>query len=309
MENKFSELGVAEPIVKAIGEMGFDVPTKVQEESIPHILKNQDLIVMSKTGSGKTGAFGIPIIQNIDKDEKKIQGLILTPTRELAVQVDKEMAKMSKYKDISTTAVYGQHNISTEIKEINKGVSVITGTPGRVFDHISRKTIKTKDIRFLVLDEADRMLDMGFFDQVVQIIKTLPKERVTLLFSATMPPEIQRVCKAYMKEPVTLELGSDVKTVDTITQLYYRVEPREKRTQLNKLLKVEQPDSCIIFCNTRTEVDWVTKFFQRKGYEIGASMEETLRPAECAPLRSSRRANLRSLSQRTLRPEVSISMT
>ncbi len=270
MENKFKELGVVDNIVKSIEEMGFVEPTKVQKESIPYVLDNKDLIVMSKTGSGKTGAFGIPLIQNVNMESSKVQGLILTPTRELAVQVDKEISKMSKYMDVKTMAVYGQHNISTEIKGLKQGVHIITGTPGRVFDHISSKNFSTKDIKYLVLDEADRMLDMGFFDQVVKIIKSLPRERVTMLFSATMPPEIQRICQSYMKDPITLELGSDIKTVDTIKQVYYRVEKDEKRTQLGRIMKLEEPESCIIFCNTRTEVDRIVKFFAKKGYDVGA---------------------------------------
>jgi len=270
MEKKFSELGVNELIIKSIEEMGFIIPTKVQHDTIPYVLNKKDLIVMSKTGSGKTGAFGIPLIQNVNKELKEPQGLILTPTRELAVQVDKEIDKMAKYMDITTTAVYGQHNIKTEIDALRNGASIITGTPGRVFDHINQKTLKTKNISYLVLDEADRMLDMGFFDQVVKIIKTLPRNRVTMLFSATMPPEIQRICRAYMKDPITLELGSDTKTVDTIKQIYYRVDKREKRNYLNKMLKIDEPNSCIIFCNTRIEVDWVQKYFANKGYEIGA---------------------------------------
>ncbi len=270
MENKFKELGVVDNIVKSIEEMGFEEPTKVQQESIPYVLDNKDLIVMSKTGSGKTGAFGIPLIQNVDMESSKVQGLILTPTRELAVQVDKEISKMSRYMDVKTLAVYGQHNINTEIKGLKQGAQIVTGTPGRVFDHVSSKNFSTKNIKYLVLDEADRMLDMGFFDQVVKIIKSIPRDRVTMLFSATMPTEIQRICQSYMKDPITLELGSDIKTVDTIKQVYYRVEKNEKRTQLERLIKLEEPESCIIFCNTRTEVDRIVKFFARKGYDVGA---------------------------------------
>jgi len=270
MKKSFRDLGVSGKIIDATESMGFTEPTEVQHEAIPYILNKKDLIVMAKTGSGKTGAFGIPLLQQIDLEVKGAQALILTPTRELAVQVDEELAKMADNLNYKTTALYGQHNINTEIDELRKGASVITGTPGRVFDHINKKTLRTNNIKFLVLDEADRMLDMGFFDQVVQIIKQLPRDRVTLLFSATMPPEIQRICKSYMREPVTLELGSDIKTVDTIKQVYYKVEKREKRNQLFNILKVEQPDSCIIFCNTRSEVDWVHKYFMQKGYNIGA---------------------------------------
>jgi superfamily II DNA/RNA helicase len=173
---------------------------------------------------------------------------------------------MSKLLQHKTTAVYGQHNMSIEIQAFKKGVSIVAGTPGRVFDHISHGNLETKHIRFLVLDEADRMLDMGFLDQVVRIIKTLPRNRITLLFSATIPTEISRICRDYMKQPVTIEIESQTKTVDTTKQVYYRVERSEKPTQLNRLLLVERPESCIIFCNTRITVDRVQMFLTRKGY-------------------------------------------
>lgn len=266
MKNSFNDLGISLPILKAIEEMGFETPTEVQSKAIPHILNNEDLIVMSKTGSGKTAVFGVSILQMTDPGAPGPQGLILTPTRELAVQVDSDLKQMSKHLKHKTTAVYGQHNMNSEIQAMNKGVSIVTGTPGRVYDHISHRNLTTRHIRFLVLDEADRMLDMGFFDQVVRIIKMLPRDRVTLLFSATIPPEIRRVCSEYMKHPVTIEIESQTKTVDTIQQVYFRVEKNEKRTQLNRLLLVERPESCMIFCNTRIGVDQVQSFLSRKGY-------------------------------------------
>lgn len=270
MENKFSQLGVTGEIVKAIDEMGFITPTIVQSRAIPHILKNEDVIVMSKTGSGKTGAFGIPILQHIDNESLVPQALILTPTRELAIQVDSDIKQMSKYKKITTTAVYGQHNIQTEITALKKGASIVTGTPGRVFDHIQRRTLNTKNIKFLVLDEADRMLDMGFIDQVFKIVKTISRQRVTMMFSATMPRAIKILSKSYMRQPVIIELESDTKTVDTTEQVYYRVAANEKRTQLDRLLKFEQPDGCLIFCNTRFEVDKVKTYLAKKRYFVGS---------------------------------------
>jgi len=266
MANSFSSLGVSSSIIEAIKEMGFVTPTNVQQEVIPYVLKQKDLIVMSKTGSGKTGAFGIPLLQSIDPKGHGPRGLILTPTRELAVQADQDLKKMSKYLDICTTAIYGQHDIKTEIRALKNGADVVCGTPGRVFDHIKKRTLDTKNIQFLVIDEADRMLDMGFIDQVVHIIKELPGKRVTLLFSATMPTEIKRICKAYMHQPLTIELESETKTVDTVKQVYYRVKHNEKRAQLNRLLQVEQPHSCMIFCNTRDEVDRVQVYLSRNGY-------------------------------------------
>lgn len=266
MENSFKNLGISEPIITAIENMGFVAPTEVQSKTIPLILNREDLIVMSKTGSGKTGAFGIPMLQSIIPNKDGPQGLILTPTRELAVQVDSDIKSMAKKLAVTTTAVYGQHNINTEIEALKKGVSIVSGTPGRVFDHISRKNLITKNIKFLVLDEADRMLDMGFLEQVVRIIRLLPKDRVTLLFSATMPSEIKKICREYMKQPVTVEIESDTKTVDSVKQIYYRVEANEKRTQLNRVLKAEQPESCMVFCNTRHAVDKIQDYLTRKGY-------------------------------------------
>lgn len=262
----FIELGIAPPILKALEEMGFNEPTAVQERAIPHILNNEDLIVMSKTGSGKTAVFGVSILQLTDPEKAVPQGLILTPTRELAVQVDNDLKNMSTHLEHRTTAVYGQHSMNVEIQALKKGAIVVSGTPGRVFDHIHHGNLDTRNIRFFVLDEADRMLDMGFIGQVVKIIKTLPRNRVTLLFSATIPPEVKRICTDYMRNPVTIEIESQTKTVDTINQVYYRVNHNEKRTQLNRLLLIEQPESCLIFCNTRIAVDQVQNFLTRKGY-------------------------------------------
>lgn len=266
MNTGFSDLGVIPEILNAIKEMGFETPTEVQRLAIPHVMKKEDLIVMSKTGSGKTAAFGIPMLQMNDASAPGPQALILTPTRELAVQVDSDIKLMAKQLQFKTTAIYGQHSMNVEIQALQKGVSIVTGTPGRVQDHIRQGNLVTKHIRFLVLDEADRMLDMGFIDQVVRIIKTLPKDRVTMLFSATMPLEVRRICREYMKQPVTIEIESETMTVDTIQQAYYRVEKNEKRTQLDRLLTVEQPDSCMIFCNTRAAVDRVQEYLSRKGY-------------------------------------------
>lgn len=270
MKNNFNNLGISPPILKAIEEMGFQTPTEVQSSAIPHILNKEDLIVMSKTGSGKTAVFGISMLQMTDPKATLPQGLILTPTRELAVQVDSDLKLMSKYLQHKTTAIYGQHSMNTEIQALSKGVSIVSGTPGRVFDHIRQGNLVTKHIRFLVLDEADRMLDMGFIDQVVKIIRTLPKDRVTLLFSATIPTEIRRICREYMKHPVTIEIESQTMTVDTTQQVYYRVNHNEKNLHLSRLLLVEQPESCMIFCNTRIAVDRVQMFLSRKGYDCQA---------------------------------------
>ena len=266
MISNFKDMGISPSILKAIEDMGFETPTEVQCKAIPHVLNKEDLIVMSKTGSGKTAVFGVPMLQMTDPKLKEPQGLILTPTRELAVQVDSDLKHMSKYLQHKTAVVYGQHNMSVEMQALSNGVSIVTGTPGRVFDHISHGNLITKQIRFLILDEADRMLDMGFLDQVVRIIKTIPKDRITLLFSATIPVEINRICREYMRRPLTIEIESQTKTVDTIQQIYYRMENSEKNIQLIHLLLIERPESCMIFCNTRIAVDRVHSFLTQKGY-------------------------------------------
>ncbi len=268
MENQFKVLGVSEDIIAGITKMGFIEPTTVQEKSIPLILEKKDVIVRSKTGSGKTGAFGVPIIQCIDAEKNKVQALILSPTRELAVQVDKEISLMARETQIKTMAVYGQHNIQKEMEQLEKGVHIVTGTPGRVLDHLQRGTLKADAIQFLVLDEGDRMLDMGFYDQMVNIIKHLPKQRTTLMFSATMPVEIQNICYKYMHNPETIVLESDTKTVDSIEQFYYRVDKREKRKQLSRILRGEKPAGVIVFCNMRREVDRVAQYLKNGGFAV-----------------------------------------
>ncbi|NPV93459.1 MAG: DEAD/DEAH box helicase [Firmicutes bacterium] len=270
MSSSFDELGISPPILKALQDMGFEEPTEIQDKAIPHALKREDLIVRSKTGSGKTAVFGVSLLQLTDPEAAGPQGLILTPTRELAVQVDSDLKQISRHTRHKTTAVFGQHSMNLEIQALSRGVTIVTGTPGRVYDHIRHGNLKTRNISFLVLDEADRMLDMGFLDQVRRIIQTLPKNRVTLLFSATIPTEVRSICRSYMKNPATIEIESQTMTVDTTEQVYYRVNENEKMKQLHRLLQLEQPESCLIFCNTRRAVDRVQTALARRGYACRA---------------------------------------
>lgn len=266
MEANFKELGIIVPLLDSLKNMGYEKPTEVQKMAIPNILQGKDMIVLSKTGSGKTAAFGIPILQMTNPEEKHPQSLIITPTRELAVQVEKDITEMGKNLAHKVISIYGQHNIKSEIQALQSGATVVVGTPGRIFDHISRATLKTDKISFLVLDEADRMLDMGFIDQVQQIIKKIPKNRTTMLFSATLPNEINNICQRYLRNPKTITIESDTKTVDAIEQIYYRLERDEKRRHLDRILTIERPEGCIIFCNTKRVVDQVFNFLIRKGY-------------------------------------------
>lgn len=270
MSITFESFNLNEAIVKAVTEMGFTLPTEVQEKAIPLILEGNDVIVKSKTGSGKTATFAIPLFQKLGVDPSVLNGkpkaLILTPTRELAVQVDAEVERIGRYTGISHTAVYGQHNILKEYEVLDEGVTIITGTPGRVIDHIEQGSIDTSEIAYFCIDEADKMLDMGFVDQVVHIVEALPKNRTTLLFSATMPVEIQHICKQYMNAPETIAIASETETVDSIEQVYHRVQKVEKRTQLRRVLREENPRSCLVFCNTRYTVERVADDLCKRGY-------------------------------------------
>jgi ATP-dependent RNA helicase DeaD len=270
MHHPFNDLGITPPILRAIQEMGYTEPTPVQSKTIPHILAGKDAVVMSKTGSGKTAVFGIPLLQMTDPDSKEPQGLILTPTRELAVQVTQDLGDIARFLPHKTAVLYGQHSMSLEIANLLRGASVVTGTPGRVLDHLRQGNLITRSIRFLVLDEADRMLDMGFLPQVIKIIRSIPKNRVTLLFSATIPMDVRRISRDFMKDPLFIEIESPTMTVDTIRQVYFRVERSDKQNQLHRLLLSERPANCMIFCNTKIAVDMVCKYLTRKGYECFA---------------------------------------
>ncbi len=265
MDVYFKDVIENKKILMALDDMGYKKATAVQKKVLPLVKEGRDIIVNSKTGSGKTAAFGIPIVSELTGGEREISALILTPTRELAIQVDQEIADISKYIDYSSTCVYGQHNMSTEINILYRGVSVVCGTPGRVLDHLRTGTMDLSSLKYLVLDEADRMLDMGFIDQIQNILEFVPKERQTMMFSATIPFDLENVCLRYMKDPVTVKIESETMTVDKIKQKYYKVEPREKMLAIKKLIYEYKPKSLIIFCNTRWQVDRISDYLNKGG--------------------------------------------
>lgn len=271
----FKEFELHGALERAIDDLGFVQPTEVQEKSIPKLIAGHDLIVRSKTGSGKTAAFSIPILERLHRDNaighpEYPAVLILAPTRELAVQVSQDMQALSRHMALKVVTVYGQHSMNVEIEALKKGATIIVGTPGRVMDHLRQGNIDSRGMQYLVLDEADKMMDMGFLEQVVGIIDYLPKERQTMLFSATMPFEIQNICWEYMVDPDTIEIASETKTVDIIEQCYYKVEHHEKRMNLHLILNHYKPSSCMIFCNTRATVDRVQEFLEKRGFSSDA---------------------------------------
>lgn len=255
----FEQFQLSKEITKAIDKLGFLQPTEVQEKVIPEALAGQDIVVKSHTGSGKTAAFGIPICEKVDWLENKPQVLVLTPTRELADQVKDDITNIGRLKRVRATALYGKHPFRYQQEELRQKCHVVVGTPGRVLDHIERGTFKLEKCTCLVLDEADEMLNMGFLQQVEAIIRYLPKKRTTMLFSATMPTDIEHLSERYMQAPKKIEIISTITVNEQIEHVLYHVKPEEKFALLRDVTVIENPDSCIIFCNTKDQVDEVTE--------------------------------------------------
>lgn len=261
----FGELLLDKKIVAALTEMGFEEPSPIQAAAIPLVLEGHDVIAQAQTGTGKTAAFGIPLVQSIT-DHRHIQALIMTPTRELAIQVAEEISKIGRTTRIKALPVYGGQPIERQIKALKNNVQIVIGTPGRLIDHINRRTIKLDHIKFLVLDEADEMLDMGFVDDMEEIMRNLPDERQTLLFSATMPRPILSLTKKYMKAPQNVAVSKEELTVPLIEQYYY--ETKDKIEGLCRLLDAEVDGKLIIFCRTKKGVDDLAIALSSRGYLV-----------------------------------------
>ena len=259
----FGELELDKKIVNALTDMGFEEPSPIQAATIPLVLEGNDVIGQAQTGTGKTAAFGIPLVQSIH-DFKHIQALIMCPTRELAIQVAEEVGKIGRTRRIKALPVYGGQPIERQIRALKNNVQIVIGTPGRLIDHINRGTIKLEHIKFLVLDEADEMLDMGFVDDIEEIMHALPTDRQTLLFSATMPRPILSLTKKYMKAPKNVTITKEELTVPLIEQYYF--ETKDKIEGLCRLLDAEIEGKLIIFCRTKKGVDDLAIALSSRGY-------------------------------------------
>ncbi|WP_293977364.1 DEAD/DEAH box helicase [uncultured Clostridium sp.] len=267
-DNQFATLGLKESIVRAISDLGFTKPSQIQEQSIPVTLSGADLIGQAQTGTGKTAAYSLPILTKMS-DKKGIKALILAPTRELAVQVKDEMNRLSKYEKSQILAVYGGDSIDRQIRALKKGVDIVVGTPGRMLDLIKRKCLNLENVEFLVLDEADEMLNMGFIDDIESILSHTPEERQTLLFSATMPEPIAKLAKRYMKPDAKLvSVKKSSLTVSKIEQSYFMINNKHRLEALCRLLDLDNPSSAIIFCRTKRGVDELVQELQSKGYMV-----------------------------------------
>ncbi len=265
--SSFHHFSISEDIQKALTGLEYEVPTEVQASVIPLALDKKDLIVKAQTGSGKTAAYAIPVCEFIDWLENKPQALVLTPTRELAVQVQEDFTNIGRFKRIKASAIYGRHAFAIEKTELKQKTHVVTGTPGRVLDHIKKGTLPLTRITCLILDEADRMLDMGFLPQVEAILKELPGDRMTMLFSATMPEEIKNISSNYMRNPVSVDVSEDCITTADIDHAMYEVAEEDKLTLLTGVTIMEQPQSCIIFCETKEQVGLVSEYLKTHGYD------------------------------------------
>jgi ATP-dependent RNA helicase DeaD len=265
-QSNFEDYNLSDEIKRALSVLKYESPTEVQAEVIPMALQNQDLVVKSQTGSGKTASFGIPICDMVDWEEKNPQALILTPTRELAVQVREDITNIGRFKRIKAMAVYGKEPFSKQKEELKQKTHVVVGTPGRVIDHIERGTLVLDQIKYLIIDEADEMLNMGFIDAVESIIEELPPNRVTMVFSATLPKDVENLCHKYMKDPVNIEIASTGITTNTIDHMLIEVKEEDKISLLKDITVVENPDSCIIFCRTKENVDTVFTQLEEANY-------------------------------------------
>ena len=270
--NLFSESGLSPEIIKAVSELGYESPTEIQKQTIPFILSDiRDLIALAQTGTGKTAAFSLPILDMIDDTSRKIQLLVLAPTRELALQIAKDVNNYTKYvPTVKTVAVYGGSSITDQIRNLRDKPQIIVGTPGRVIDLINRKALDFSDIHWLVLDEADEMLSMGFKDDLETILKETPETKQTLLFSATMNKEVERISKNYLTNPHRISVGAINAVKKNITHKYYVVNYRQKKEALKRLIDANPNQYSIIFCRTRMETQDVADFLMQNGYAADA---------------------------------------
>lgn len=267
---RFNELNLSREVLQAIEEMGFVNPSEVQEGTIPKILDGHDLLAQAQTGTGKTASFGIPMIEKIqDNNYETLQALVLVPTRELARQVSEELKKLSKHKTfIRVLAIYGGADMGKQLRELKKGASIVVGTPGRVMDHMKRKTLNLCHLKFLVLDEADEMFDMGFRDDMKTIIEKTNDDRQTLFFSATFDNEIKEFSKLYQKSPKKVIIEKKELTAEKIKQYYWELNRNMKTEILNRLILIHKPKKYIIFCNTKRMVENLEEEIAQKGYKV-----------------------------------------
>jgi ATP-dependent RNA helicase DeaD len=266
----FKDLGLAPEIQQALDELGYTEPSPIQEQAIPELLAGHDVIGQAQTGTGKTAAFGLPLLQYIDPADNEVQAVVLTPTRELCIQVTQALRAYAEHLDVEIVAVFGGAPIKSQQAQLRAGAHVVVATVGRMMDLMGRRSLVLTAARYIVLDEADEMLDLGFIEDVEKILRMCPSGRQTALFSATMPPPVKRLAESYMYDPKTIKITPKKLTVDAIAQAFVEVEAKEKANRLVELLKVEEPEQAIIFCRTKIGASKLEKTLKDKGLDVKA---------------------------------------
>src|SRR4051812_25952523 len=266
----FADLGLSETTLKALQDVGYEKPSPIQEQAIPPLLNGRDVIGQAQTGTGKTAAFGIPMVEQVDPTDPDVQALVLTPTRELCIQVTQALRSYGQPKGISVVAVFGGAPIRTQQTQLRNGGHIVVGTVGRVLDLISRNSLVLHGRRHVVLEEADEILDLGFLEDVEKILRLTPNSRQTALFSATMPPPIRKLADRYMYDPEWIKVEAQTLTIDTVEQFQLEVKPADKNATLVEVLKAEHPEQAIVFCRTKIRVDQLNRTLNDKGLNVKA---------------------------------------
>jgi ATP-dependent RNA helicase DeaD len=266
----FKDLGLAPEIQQALDELGYEEPSPIQEKAIPELLAGHDVIGQAQTGTGKTAAFGLPLLQYVDPSDDEVQAVVLTPTRELCIQVTQALRAYAEHLDVEIVAVFGGAPIKSQQAQLRAGAHVVVATVGRMMDLMSRRSLVLTAARYVVLDEADEMLDLGFIEDVEKILRMCPSGRQTALFSATMPPPVKRLAESYMYDPSTIKITPKQLTVDAIAQAFVEVSANEKAARLVELLKVEDPEQAIIFCRTKIGASKLERTLKDKGLDVKA---------------------------------------
>ena len=284
------------PVARALSQMGYSSPTPIQEAIIPLVRAGRDVVGQSQTGTGKTAAFGIPLVESLDPSTREPQVLVLAPTRELAMQVDGELSRLGQFAGIKSVAIFGGQAMSRQLDSLRKGVHILVATPGRLLDHVNRRTVQLGGLRAIVLDEADRMLDIGFLPDIERILRGTPRTRQTLLFSATMPRPIRTLTNRYLKEPEWVRVGGDAEPVDEVEQVYYEIASQDRAAALNELL--EEPDritQALVFMRTKVGADRLVAHLRRLRHDVEAMHSDMTQAHRTATMDRFRARKLRVL--------------
>jgi len=291
----FNDLPLSKEVLKGIDRLGYSSPSPIQAQTITPLLEGRDVIGQAQTGTGKTAAFGIPMVERIDPEDRRVQGLVLAPTRELAVQTADHIRRISRYTKLRVLPIYGGESINKQINELKKGVHIVVGTPGRIIDHLQRRTLSLSGVTYVVLDEADRMLDMGFIKDIERILSKVPKNKQTSLFSATIDQSVLNVCNKYMKNPERILVSKDEIALPQISQYYIVVDPKKKFEALTDVLDEHGIERAILFCRTRRGTGKLARTLKAKGYDAKPLHGGLTQPQRDAVTESFRRGKLKIL--------------